>query len=163
MPSRNHGRSFHFRECFLTRLSIGNGLEDVLTHCRDLLIANHLFDARYTLLFLYDKWPNIVRAICEYWCPETNSLHTLKGEVSISLLDIHGFLWLLLWGFLYDEIVPPSKELKISLGRSCTHLFTAYHTLRQRFDHKPTIKEWIVFWFHGPAKYHTPMKSDLRS
>ncbi|KAJ8436100.1 hypothetical protein Cgig2_011922 [Carnegiea gigantea] len=66
-------------------------------------------------------------------------------------------------GFLYDEVVPSSKELKSSMGRSCTHLFKAYHILRQRFDHKPTIKEWIAFWFRGPVKYYAPMKSDRRS
>ncbi|KAJ8440424.1 hypothetical protein Cgig2_017657 [Carnegiea gigantea] len=96
-------------------------LEDVLTRCKDLLVINHLFDALYASLFIYDKCSNIVRAICEYWCPETNSLHTSKGEVPISLLDIYGFLGLLLSGFLYDEVVPPSKELKSGMGRSCTH------------------------------------------
>ncbi|KAJ8420966.1 hypothetical protein Cgig2_019215 [Carnegiea gigantea] len=138
-------------------------LENVLTRCRDLLVTNHLFDARYASFLVYDKCPNIMQATCEYWCPETNSLHTLKGEVSISLLDIHGFLGLPLSGFLYDDIVPPSKELKTSLERSCTHLFTACHILRQRFDHKPTIEEWIAFRFLGPIKYHVPMKSDRRS
>jgi len=138
-------------------------LEDVLIRCKDLLVANHLFDALYASLFIYDKCPNIVRAICEYWCPETNSLHTSKGEVSISLLDIYGFLGLPLSGFLYDEVVPPSKELKSSMGRSCTHLFKAYHILRQRFDHKPTIEEGIAFWFRGPIKYYAPTKSDRRS
>jgi len=104
-----------------------------------------------------------MRAICEYWCPETNSLHTLKGKVSISVLDIHGLLELPLSGFVYVEIVPPSKELKTSLERSYTHEFTAYHILRQRFNHKETIEEWIAFCFHGPVKYHTPMKSNRRS
>ncbi|KAJ8432645.1 LOW QUALITY PROTEIN: hypothetical protein Cgig2_011811 [Carnegiea gigantea] len=160
MPGRNHGRSFHAKENFLTRLYIGN---DVLTRCKELLVANHLFDAFYASLFIYDKCPNIVRAICEYWCPETNSLHTSKGEASISLLDIYGFLGLPLSGFLYDEVVPSSKELKSSMGRSYTHLFKAYHILRQRFDHKPTIEEWIAFWFRGPVKYYAPMKSDRRS
>ncbi|KAJ8433428.1 LOW QUALITY PROTEIN: hypothetical protein Cgig2_024764 [Carnegiea gigantea] len=136
---------------------------DVLTHCRDLLVANHLFDALYASLFIFDKCPNTMRSICKYWCPETSPLHTLKGEVSISLLDTHGFLGLPLSGFLYHEVVSPSKELKTSLGRSCTHLFIAYHILRQRFDHKPTIEEWIAFWFHGPVKYHSPMKSDRQS
>ncbi|KAJ8425953.1 hypothetical protein Cgig2_016233 [Carnegiea gigantea] len=127
-------------------------LEDVLTCYKDLLVANHLFDALYASLFIYDKCPNIVRVICEYWCPETNSLHTSRGEVSISLLDIYGFLGLPLLGFLYDEVVPSSKELK-----------SIYHILRQRFDHKPTIEEWIAFWFRGPVKYYAPMQSDRRS
>ncbi|KAJ8430546.1 hypothetical protein Cgig2_030213 [Carnegiea gigantea] len=115
----------------------------------------------FTLRSLFMK--NIVPGICEYWCPETNSLHTLKGKVSNSLLDIHGFLGLLLSGFLYDEVVRPSKELKTALERSCNDLFIAFHILRQRFDLKPTIEEWIAFWFCGPVKYHTPMTSGPRS
>ncbi|KAJ8430547.1 hypothetical protein Cgig2_030214 [Carnegiea gigantea] len=115
----------------------------------------------FTLRYLFMK--NIVPGICEYWCPETNSLHTLKGKVSNSLLDIHGFLGLLLSGFLYDEVVRPSKELKTALERSCNDLFIAFHILRQRFDLKPTIEEWIAFWFCGPVKYHTPMTSGPRS
>ncbi|KAJ8432750.1 hypothetical protein Cgig2_011673 [Carnegiea gigantea] len=55
-------------------------------------------------------------------------------------------------GFLYDEVFPPSKELKSGMGRSCTHLFKAYHILRQRFDHKPTIEEWIAFCGFGRTK-----------
>ncbi|KAJ8430152.1 hypothetical protein Cgig2_005514 [Carnegiea gigantea] len=128
-----------------------------------LLYWEWLEDVLTPSLFIYDKCPNIVRAICEYWCPETNSLHTSKGEVSISLLDIYDFLGLPLSGFLYDEVVPPSKELKSGMGRSCTHLFKAYHILRQCFDHKPTIEEWIAFWFRGPVKYYAPAKSDRRS
>ena len=122
-------------------------LEDVLTRCRDLLVANHLLDALYSSFFVYDKSPNLVRAISKYWCPETNSLRTLKGEVSISLLDIHGFLGLSFSEFLYDEVVHPSKELKNNMWRSYTHLFAVYHLLRWRVDHKPTIEEWIAFWF----------------
>ncbi|KAJ8426173.1 hypothetical protein Cgig2_021027 [Carnegiea gigantea] len=49
------------------------------------------------------------------------------------------------------------------MGRSCTHLFKAYHILRQRFDHKPIIEEWIAFWFRGPVKYYASTKSDRRS
>ncbi|KAJ8437339.1 LOW QUALITY PROTEIN: hypothetical protein Cgig2_015070 [Carnegiea gigantea] len=92
---------------------------------------------------------------------ETNSLQTSKGEVSISLLDIHGFLRLPFLGFFYDEVVPLSKELKTGLGRSCTNLFAAYHILQQCIDHKLTIKEWITLVL--PVKYHAPMKSDHRS
>jgi len=115
------------------------------------------------VFFVYDKCPNLVRAICEYLCPETNSLHTSKGEVSISLLDIHGFLGLPFLKFLYDEVVPSSKELKNNMQRSCTNLFTAYHLLRWRLDSKLSIEEWIAFWFRGPIKYQVPMKPDCRS
>jgi len=35
-------------------------LEDVLSHYRDLLVANHLFDALYPSFFVYDKCSNLV-------------------------------------------------------------------------------------------------------
>ncbi|KAJ8422373.1 hypothetical protein Cgig2_006443 [Carnegiea gigantea] len=113
-------------------------LEDVLTRCRGLLVANHLFEALYASLF--------------YWCPETNFLHTLKGEISISLLDIHSFLGLPLSGFLYDEVLPPSNQHKTSLARSCAHLFSAYHILRQCFDQEENeaISHGIFFMLGIP-------------
>jgi len=95
--------------------------------------------------------------------PRNKPLHTSKGEVSISLLDIHGFLGLPFSGFLYDEVVLPSKELKNNMRRSYTHLFAACHLLRRRVDRKPTIEEWIAFWFRGPINYQAPMKPDCWS
>jgi len=68
-----------------------------------------------------------------------------------------------IFGFLYNEIVPLSKEIKTNMRRSCTHLFAAYHLLRWWLDYKPTIEEWIAFWFRGPVEYQAPMKPDRRS
>jgi len=42
-------------------------LEDVLPWYKHLLVANNLLDALYSLFFVYDKCPNLVQAICEYW------------------------------------------------------------------------------------------------
>ena len=67
-------------------------LEDILVRCKDKLTTLHLFDALYASLFLYDRCSNLIRAVCEHWCPETNTLHTSKGEVSLSIFDIYSFL-----------------------------------------------------------------------
>ncbi|KAJ8426369.1 hypothetical protein Cgig2_001895 [Carnegiea gigantea] len=96
----------------------------------DLLVVNHLFDALYASLFVYEKYCSSDMRVL---VPQNKLFAYLKRR------NIHGFLGLPLSGFLYDEVVPPSQELKISLGRSCTHLFIAYHILRERFDHKTTI------------------------
>ena len=81
-------------------------LEDILVRCKDKLTTLHLFDALYASLFLYDRCSNLIRAVCEHWCPQTNTLHTSKGEVSLSIFDIYSFLGLPLSGRLYDEVVP---------------------------------------------------------
>ena len=133
-------------------------LEDILVRCKDKLTTLHLFDALYASLFLYDRCSNLIRAVCEHWCPETNTLHTSKGEVSLSIFDIYSFLGLPISGRLYDEVVPTQRELASKLPLSCTYLFIAYHKLMQGRKGKPTIEQWISFWFRGRSKYHVSKK-----
>jgi len=111
---------------FLTSHFIRN-----LVRCKDKLTTFHLFDALYTLLFLCDRCSNLIRAVCEYWCPETNTFYTSKGKVSLSIFDIYSFLGLPLLEHLCDEVVPMQCELTNKLPLSCTYLFTAYQKLMQ--------------------------------
>jgi len=122
-------------------------LEDILVRCKDKLTTFHLFDALCASLFLYDRCSNLIRVVCEHWCPGTNTLHTSKGEVSLSIFDIHSFLGLRLSGRLHDEVVPTQWELTNKLSLSCSYLFAAYHELMQGRKGKPTIEQWIAFWF----------------
>ncbi|KAJ8431916.1 hypothetical protein Cgig2_016349 [Carnegiea gigantea] len=131
-------------------------LEDILVRCKDKLTTLHLFDALYASLFLYDRCSNLIRAVCVYWCPETNTLHT-------SIFDIYSFLGLPISGHLYDEVVPTQRELTSKLPLSCTYLFIAYHKLMQGRKGKPTIEQWISFWFRGRSKYHVSKKPDQDS
>ncbi|KAJ8445794.1 LOW QUALITY PROTEIN: hypothetical protein Cgig2_027875 [Carnegiea gigantea] len=101
--------------------------------------------------------------MCEYWCPETNTLHTSKGEVSLSIFDIYSFLGLLISGRLYDEVVPTQRELASKLPLSCTYLFIAYHKLMQGRKGKPTIEQWISFWFRGCSKQPNPSTRNIVS
>ncbi|KAJ8431389.1 hypothetical protein Cgig2_022614 [Carnegiea gigantea] len=55
-----------------------------------------------------------------------STLHISKGEMSISIFDIHSFLELSLSGRLYDKVVPTQQKLTNKLPPSCTYLFTAY-------------------------------------
>ncbi|KAJ8431891.1 hypothetical protein Cgig2_009958 [Carnegiea gigantea] len=134
-------------------------LEDILVRCKDKLTTFHLFDALHASLFLYDRSSNLIRAVCEHWC-ETNTLHTYKGEVSLSIFDIYSFLGLPLSGGLYDKVVPTQRKLTNKLPLSCSYLFTAYHKLMQGRKGKSTIEQWIAFWFRGRNRYHVARKPD---
>ncbi|KAJ8425237.1 LOW QUALITY PROTEIN: hypothetical protein Cgig2_014336 [Carnegiea gigantea] len=116
-------------------------LEDILVRCKDKLTTFPLFDASYVSLFLYDRCSNLIWAVCEYWCPEMNTLHPSKGEVSLAIFDIYSFLGLPFSRHLYDEVVPTQRELTSKLLLSCTYLFIAYHKLMQGRKGKPTIEQ----------------------
>ncbi|KAJ8444115.1 hypothetical protein Cgig2_005796 [Carnegiea gigantea] len=79
-------------------------LEDILACCKDKLTTLHLFDALYASLFLSDRCSDLIRAGCEYRCPETNTRYASKGEVSLSIFDIHSSLELSLSGRLCDTM-----------------------------------------------------------
>jgi len=144
---------------FSHKLVYWEWLEDIIVRYRDKLTIFHLFDALYASLFLYDQCLKLIRVVCGYWCPEMNTLHTSKGEVSLSIFDIHSFLGLPLLGRLYDEVIPTQRELTNKLPLCCTYLFTSYHKLMQGHKGKPTIEQWIVIWFRGHNKYQFSRKS----
>jgi len=97
-------------------------LEDILVRCKDKFTIFYVFDALYASLLLYDRRSNLIRAVCEHLCLETNTLHTSKGEVSLSIFDIYSFLGLPRLGHLYDEAVPTQRELTNKLPLSYTYL-----------------------------------------
>jgi len=70
------------------------------------------------------------------------------------------FLGLPISGHLYDEVIPSQRELASKLSLSCTYLFIAYHKHMQGRKGKPTIAQWIFFWFWGCSKYHASKKPD---
>ncbi|KAJ8431797.1 hypothetical protein Cgig2_027965 [Carnegiea gigantea] len=117
-------------------------LEDILVRCKDKLTTLYRLDAFYASLFLYDRYLNLSRV-----CPEINALHTYKGEVSLSIFDIHSFRGLPLSGCLYNEVAHTQWELTNKLPLSCIYLFTAYHKLMQGRKAKPSIEQWIAFRF----------------
>ncbi|KAJ8429736.1 hypothetical protein Cgig2_023125 [Carnegiea gigantea] len=103
--------------------------------------------------------------------PETNTFHTSKGEVSLSIFDIHSFLSYAFLGVFHlsifdvhghicDEVIPIERKLTNKFSLSCTYLLTAYHKLMRGRKGKPTIEQWIALWFREPNKYHASRKSD---
>ena len=128
-------------------------LEDVLTRCRNLLVANHLFEALYASVFVYDNCSNIVQAISDYRAPKQNFCMPLKASylfpywTSMASSGLHFQVFSIMKLFLH----PKSSWLSLD------------HIFRQRLDHKPTIQEWIAFSFCGPVKFHAPVKSNHQS
>ncbi|KAI3469665.1 hypothetical protein Pfo_026328 [Paulownia fortunei] len=121
----------------------------------------------YALLFTYDHNSDIIKAFCEAWCPLTNTLLTLLGELSISLWDLHTLAGLPMTGSLYDEVVPSVKELigvdegdSRIVPRSCKHLIHAYHLLQGNANgdqsFQVSIDKWVRFWFKKATKYPLP-------
>ncbi|XP_051131227.1 uncharacterized protein LOC127251539 [Andrographis paniculata] len=138
--------------------------EDVLDRCEIPLKRGCIYDAVYASLFSYDYSPEIVKAVCEAWCPKTNTLLTAAGEVSISLRDLASLAGLPILGSFYEEVVPSAKELYGSkedrklVPRSCRYLLHAYHLLRSRDKGRRGVRttDWISFWCEKTVKYERP-------
>ncbi|KAL2503501.1 PMD domain-containing protein [Abeliophyllum distichum] len=105
--------------------------------------------------------PNSVyRALCEVWCPDTNTFITTNGEIGISLWDIREITGLSIRGDYYEEVVPSLSELSNLLPQSCLYLFKAYSLI---VDKKKTDRirhaDWIEFWFQEDDCVPNPRKS----
>ncbi|KAM1607188.1 hypothetical protein ACFX1Z_027800 [Malus domestica] len=92
-------------------------LEDGLSRSKDVLTNVGLYHALYASLFSYDRHPSVLRAFFEHWCSATNTLHTVQGEMSISLWDLHRIRGLQIQGKFYDEVVPSVEELSLCYSR----------------------------------------------
>ena len=67
-------------------------VEHILSYFESQLRACRLFDAVFASLYTYDRDPHIIRTFCEPWYPETTTLHTISGEMSISLWDLYNLV-----------------------------------------------------------------------
>ncbi|KAA0063074.1 uncharacterized protein E6C27_scaffold468G001920 [Cucumis melo var. makuwa] len=86
-------------------------LELVVGRNTRLLYSTRLYGTVTASLYTYDRNSDVVRAFCEAWCPSTNTLHTMAGELSISLWDLWSFGGLLVKGDFYEKRIPSFKEL----------------------------------------------------
>ena len=143
--------------------------EDVLFHFDKALTSAGIADAVHASLFTYDCNKDVMRAFCEAWCPDTNTLHVAAGEVSISLWDLHklGGLPMHEKNF-YDEVIPSAAELTRYnnegkfLPKTCEYLFAAFHHLRKSTEDNVSIEDWINFWFRGEQRYSKPPARKLK-
>ena len=113
-------------------------LEDVLFRSKKTFNKAHIYDAVSASLYTYDRNVDVMRAFCEGWCPQTNTLHTSLGEMSISLWDLYRLGGLPIFGRLYDKAIPCYEELTGSdeterfIPKSCDHLFAAFHLFNSK-------------------------------
>nr|GLL31250.1 uncharacterized protein LOC105973838 [Ipomoea trifida] len=105
-----------------------------------------------------DRNVDIVQAFCEAWCPQTNTLITSSGEMSISLRDLYMLGGLPLLGDIYDERIPNTLDLNKGSYTCCAHLFEAFFHLTQQENHTTFIQasRWIDFWCRKTRRYPVP-------
>jgi hypothetical protein len=142
-------------------------VEDILSRNGKLIRETGLYRAIFALLFSYDRVAAVIRAFCAYWYPATNTLHTSRGEMSISLWDMDQLGGLPIAGRFYDEVVPAAEELSAtSKGsqQSCRYLFLAYHKLcKEGQGQKVKITSWIRYWYRGALRYKRPPNKSQRN
>ncbi|GAA0157425.1 hypothetical protein LIER_14695 [Lithospermum erythrorhizon] len=104
-------------------------------------------------LCIYDCSDEIRKAFCEHWCPSTNTLIILQGELSISLWNLLDLGGLSVVGRLFDEVVPTAECLSQSLSEEsrlpafCRFLLLGYYYLVVQFpDGRVSASAWISFW-----------------
>jgi len=78
-------------------------VEHILTCFESQLRTCCLIDAVCASLYTCDCDPHVVHTFCVAWCPKTNSLHIIHGEISISLWDLYELSGLPIYGQIYDE------------------------------------------------------------
>ena len=61
--------------------------------------------------FPYHFDANVWRSFCELWGPLTNTVHHGAGEVGISLFDLEQIRGLPILRAIYEEFLPPNKDL----------------------------------------------------
>ncbi|KAA0058006.1 uncharacterized protein E6C27_scaffold274G003110 [Cucumis melo var. makuwa] len=145
---------FYFTDCYW------EWLELVVGRNTRLLYSTRLYGTVTASLYTYDRNSDVVRTFCEAWCPSTNTLHTMAGELSISLWDLWSFGDLPIKGDFYEERIPSFKEL------ICQYLFQAYYSIvctqrndrstSSKNDSQVTIGSWISFWYLGFKSYDKP-------
>lgn len=131
-----------------------------------------LYEAVYASLYSYSRDVHVVRAFCESWCPTTNTLHTISGEMSISLWDLHKLGGLSISGKIYDETIPclqafehRDKQNLRTMPSSCRFLFAAFGCLEMMSTGEKGInaKAWIDFWCKKKLIHNPPTRRRPRS
>ncbi|KAL2531538.1 PMD domain-containing protein [Abeliophyllum distichum] len=87
-----------------------------------LLVKRNLPDlasAVYSATKDYSRPNSVYRALCEVWCPDTNTFITTNGEIGISLWDIREITGLSIRGDYYEELIRRKQiEFAMPIGLS---------------------------------------------
>jgi len=131
-----------------------------------------LYEAVYTSLYSYSRDMHLVRALCESWCPTTNTLHTIFKEMSISLWDLYNLGRLPISGKIYDETTPGlqafehrDKQNLRTMPSFCNFLFATFRCLEKMSVCEKGIsaKAWIDFWCKKKLIHNLPTRCSPRS
>lgn len=69
---------------------------------------------------------SVYRALCDVWCPKTNTFVTAGGKIDISLWDICEISELSVMGHYYEKVVPNLSEVTYHLPKSCLYIFNVF-------------------------------------
>ncbi|KAL2922648.1 Heat stress transcription factor A-1a [Bienertia sinuspersici] len=133
---------------------------DILKLC---LVHNEV----YASLYSYDRDTNILRAFCESICPSTNMLHTMAGELTISLWHLYKISSLSISGRIYDEAMPDIHTWRAHTDKgirrilkACESLLAADQQIVQRLESKKGVfaQQWVNVWCKRSISYSVLMK-----
>ncbi|CAL5440559.1 unnamed protein product [Camellia sinensis] len=97
-----------------------------------------IYAAIYVSQFAYARNVSLLKGFLERWSPDTNTFHTIYGELGISLWDLHRISGLPICGEFYEEFTPSNDILYSSqTSKACRGLFNIYASSVQskKFNH----------------------------
>ncbi|CAL5410211.1 unnamed protein product [Camellia sinensis] len=113
-------------------------LNDVLSTFAPILKKCGIYAAIYVSQFAYARNVSLLKGFLERWSPDTNTFHTIYGELGISLWDLHRISGLPIRGEFYEEFTPSNDILYLSqTSKACRGLFNIYASSVQskKFNH----------------------------
>ncbi|CAL5414251.1 unnamed protein product [Camellia sinensis] len=113
-------------------------LNDVLSTFAPILKKCGIYAAIYVSQFAYARNVSLLKGFLERWSPDTNTFHTIYGELGISLWDLHRISELPICGEFYEEFTPSNDILYSSqTSKACRGLFNIYASSCQskKFNH----------------------------
>ncbi|CAL5344835.1 unnamed protein product [Camellia sinensis] len=113
-------------------------LNDVLFTFAPILKKCGIYAAIYVSQFAYARNVSLLKGFLERWSPDTNTFHTIYGELGISLWDLHRISGLPICGEFYEEFTPSNDILYSSqTSKACRGLFNIYASSCQskKFNH----------------------------
>ncbi|KAG9442266.1 hypothetical protein H6P81_018120 [Aristolochia fimbriata] len=119
----------------------------LMGRCSCILYNAVVYFGLWASIFQYSCDASVVQAFLDAWSPETNTLITCQGELSIALLDMDRIFSLPISGQFYDEVSPMVADFKdvrsSALPYNCQYLFLAYHRLcRSLESHTLSTASW---------------------
>ncbi|GMP78935.1 hypothetical protein CsSME_00034684 [Camellia sinensis var. sinensis] len=84
-------------------------LNDVLSTFAPILKKCGIYTAIYVSQFAYARNVSLLKGFLERWSPDTNTFHTIYGELGISLWDLHRISGLPICGKFYEDSCQSKK------------------------------------------------------